>query len=92
MQTKIRNILGYFPETIEKALAIEVSENFDSLEEIRLRALRPIILKLRDDEKIIKYNVTTEEILNTLAHICENSIYSYQNEIANRICYSKRWT
>ena len=83
MQEKVKNILGYFPEKIEKALVLDISENFDKLEEIRLRALRPIILKFRDDEKIIKYNTSTEEILNTLAHICENSLYSYQNEISN---------
>ena len=83
MQMKIMNVLEYFPEAIEKVLAVEVVENYEKLEEIRLRALRPIILKFRDDEKIIKYDVTTEEVLNVLAHICENSIYSYQNEIAN---------
>ena len=92
MQTKVKNILKYFPEEIEKALLCDVNENFVRLEEIRLRALRPIILKLRDDEKVVKYEVSTEEILNTLARICENSIYSYQNEIANRICNNKRWT
>ena len=83
MQTKAKEILNYFPEELEKALVIDVTENFDKLEEIRLRALRPVILKLRDDEKIIKYNVSTEEILNTMSRVCENSIYSYQNEIAN---------
>ena len=83
MQVKIKNILEYFPEKIEQALVLDVTENFERLEEIRLRVLRPIILKLRDDEKIIKYNTSTEEILNTLARICENSVYSYQNEISN---------
>ncbi len=83
MLKNIKDILGYFPEELEKAIVIDVTENFDTLEEIRLRVLRPIILKLRDDEKLIKYNVSSEEILNTLSHICENSIYSYQNEIAN---------
>lgn len=83
MQAKVKNILGYFPDKLQKALAIDVNENFDRLEEIRLRALRPIILKLREDEKIIKYDVSQEEILNTVSHICENSIYSYQNEIAS---------
>ena len=92
MQTKAKNILKYFPEKIEKFLITDVSENYEKLEEIRLRALRPIILKFKDDEKVIKYDVSTEEILNTLARICENSIYSYQNEIANRFCNSKRWT
>ena len=83
MQKKVKDILEYFPEELEKALVVDVTENFDVLEEIRLRALRPIILKLRDDEKIIKYNVSSEEILNTLSRVCENSIYSYQNEISN---------
>ena len=92
MQTKIKNILGYFPDKLAKALTLEVTENFEKLEEIRLRALRPIILKLREDEIVIKYEISTEEILNTLSRICENSIYSYQNEIANRICHGKRWT
>lgn len=90
MQTKVKNILGYFPDKLSKALTLDVTENFDKLEEIRLRALRPIILKVRDEDKIIKYDVSTEEILNTLAHICENSIYSYQNEIASRICNNQR--
>ncbi|MBR2289403.1 MAG: hypothetical protein IJ867_02000 [Clostridia bacterium] len=91
MQAKVKNILGYFPEEVEKALVAEVTENFDRLEEIRLRALRPIILKLRDDERVVKYNVSTEEILNTVSRICENSIYSYQREIASRVCYGQRW-
>ena len=89
---RVKNILGYFPDKIEQDLLPEVNENIERLEEIRLRALRPIILKLREDEKIIKYDVSQEEILNTLAHICEDSIYSYQNEIANRICHCKRGT
>lgn len=33
-------------------------------------------------EKIIKYTVVTEDILYCLQHICENSIYSYQNQIS----------
>lgn len=83
MQTNAKNILSYFPNKIEQALTLDVTENFDKLEEIRIRTLRPIILKFRDDEKIIRYDVSQEEVLNILSHICENSIYSYQNEIAS---------
>ena len=54
----------------------------DSLEEIRLRVQRPIILKFNDCDKIVKYTVTTEEILSCLQMICENSIYTYQNQIS----------
>ena len=76
------DILKYFPEKIEKLILEEVSKDFDKLEEIRIRNGRPIILKMNDYEKIIKYNVITEEILYCLQHICENSIYSYQNQIS----------
>ena len=92
MKTNVKNILGYFPGELQEALALQVTEFFDKLEEIRIRALRPIILKLRDEEILIKYDVSQEEILNILARVCENSIYSHQNEIVNRFCYCKRWS
>ena len=44
----INNILKYFPEKIEKKIAEEFLDKFDNLEEIRIRASRPIILKLSD--------------------------------------------
>lgn len=75
-------ILGYFPEKLENKLSEEIKDKLDSLEEIRLRVNRPIVLKFRDTDKVIKYNVTTEDILSTLQILCENSIYSYQNQIA----------
>lgn len=84
------NVLSYFPENLEKLILGEIVDKIGSLEEIRLRINRPIILKLSDEEIVIKYNLTREEILNIMGRICENSIYSYQNEIASRIYYSKR--
>ena len=76
------NILKYFPDKIEKKIAEEILDKMDNLEEIRLRVQRPIILKFSDGDKIIKHTVTTEEILSCLQMICENSIYTYQNQIA----------
>lgn len=78
----MNSILKYFPDKIEKKIAEEILDKFDMLEEIRLRVQRPIILKFNDGEKIIKYTVTTEEILSCLQMICENSIYTYQNQIS----------
>lgn len=75
-------VLKYFPEKIEKAIIENSKDSLDSIEEIRLRNGRPIILKMQDGEKIIKYDVTTEDVLYSLQHICENSIYSYQNQIS----------
>lgn len=75
-------ILKYFPEKIEKQIENDIKDKFDTLEEIRLRVERPIVLKFSDTDKVIKYNVTTEDVLSTLQILCENSIYSYQNQIA----------
>lgn len=78
----MNSILKYFPDKIEKKIAEEILDKMNSLEEIRLRVQRPIILKFNDGEKIVKYTVTTEEILSCLQMICENSIYTYQNQIS----------
>lgn len=78
----MNDILKYFPEKIEKKIAEEALDKIDSLEEIRLRAGKPIILKFNGFEKIIKYTITGDEILSSLQTICENSIYTYQNQIA----------
>ena len=79
----MQSILKYFPEKIERKIAEEILDKYDSLEEIRIRVSRPIILKLSEGEKVIKYSVSTDEILSCLQLLCENSIYSYQNEIVN---------
>ena len=76
-------VLKYFPEKLANLIESEVEDRFNQLEEIRLRAKRPIILKMLETEKVIKYDVNTEEILSCLQYICENSIYSYQNQIAS---------
>lgn len=78
----MQNILKYFPENLQKEISKEAWDKFDILEEIRIRANKPIILKFNNNEKIIKYNVAIQEVLECLQHICENSIYSYQNQIA----------
>jgi len=82
MDNRFRSIFRYFPELIEKKLIEELQEKYESLEEIRIRTFRPIILKLRDTEKVIKHDVSQEDVLNIMQKICENSIYSYQNEIS----------
>ncbi len=75
-----KDILRYFPDKIRVVLENEINNNL-VIEEIRIRNSKPIILKLNNFEKIINYIVQTEDVLNTLQSICENSIYSYQNQI-----------
>ncbi len=78
----MNSILNYFPDKLQKKIAEEVLDKMDTLEEIRIRVNKPIILKLNDIEKVIKYSVKTQEIMGCLQLICENSIYSYQNQIS----------
>lgn len=75
-------VLSYLPEKIREKIIENSINNTEGIEEIRLRLERPIILKYADGEKVIKYSVSTEEIISCLQAICENSIYTYQNQIA----------
>lgn len=75
-----KDILRYFPDKIRVVLENEINNNL-VIEEIRIRNSKPIILKLNNSEKIINYIVQTEDVLKILQSICENSIYSYQNQI-----------
>lgn len=81
------DILKFFSKSIsnkiEEYLSGQTSEKIKLLEEIRIRTNRPIILKFNDEEIFIDYIVLSEDILETLQIICENSIYSYQNQICN---------
>ncbi len=83
----ISNLFKYFPQPIGNILEEYFKKNdqnlYISLEEIRLRVNKPIVLKFNQTEKIFDYSVQIEEILETLRIICENSIYSYQSQICN---------
>lgn len=83
------DFLNYLPDKISSLIS---NYNLEELEEIRIRVNRPVILKFSSKEIVINYNVKQEEILKTLQFICDNSIYSYQNQICNRIHHNKRRT
>lgn len=53
------------------------------LEEIRFRNNLPVILKIGQAEKVIDYKITTDDINYIFQKICENSIYTYQNQISS---------
>lgn len=87
--SNIREVIGYFPKRIQKGLE-EALSNISSqdgmilLEEIRIRAGKPIILKYTGQEQILENLFPSqEEILEIVQSICNNSIYSYQNQICN---------
>ncbi len=85
----INEILLYFPRRIANEINKKIEQNQKSeemnlLEEIRVRASKPIILKYTNKEQVLDtVIITVEEVLETLQHICNNSIYSYQTQICN---------
>ena len=79
------DILNFLPNKVSNLIS---SYNLKELEEIRIRVNRPVILKFTSKEIVTNYNIKQEEILKTLQFICDNSIYSYQNQICNRIYHN----
>ena len=81
---EIEEILKYFPSNLHSLLSNTFSQNQkieETLQEIRIRCNRPIILKLRQVDIVIEYEVSQTEILQTLERLCNNSIYAYKNQI-----------
>lgn len=87
--SNIKEIIGYFPKRIQNGLEEAVSktnihDGIMLIEEIRIRSSRPIIIKYTNQEQILENIIPSqEEILEILQYICNNSIYSYQNQICN---------
>lgn len=81
----VSDILNYFPEELSNILfeyfKTETEEKLKTIEEIRLRVGQPLILKFNKREEIFKYNILQEDILKTMQKVCDNSIYSFQNQI-----------
>ena len=79
------NIIKYFPDEISQIIneyfTQDEEEKNKAIEEIRLRVDRPIQLKFNKFEKILQKNTSQESILKTIQYVCDNSIYSYQNQI-----------
>lgn len=74
----MEEILKFFPISLQEKIRRHLIE---SIEEIRIRVEKPIILKNNKEEKVIDYKTSLEMILQILQKLCDNSIYSYQNQI-----------
>lgn len=82
MINSVKEVMDYFPYNI-KSKIIENGNKLDGLEEIRVRANRNVLLKIGQDEFKVDYIININEILEILQRICDNSIYTYQNQICN---------
>ena len=81
---ELNQVLQYFPLEIYLQLTkfIEENENLaDEIEEIRIRTDKPISVKVNNSNRILKHKVSQEELLRTFEKVCENSVYSYRNQI-----------
>lgn len=77
-------ILRYFPHQLYQILMNVFEQNHgieEQLQEIRIRVNRPVLLKLRQADVLLEYNITQEEVLQILERLCENSIYAYKKQI-----------
>lgn len=83
----MQGIFNYFSNNISQILKYyfrgQPDNKINTLEEIRVRSNGSICLKFSDDSQILSNKVLYEDIIQTLQIMCDNSIYSYQNEICN---------
>ena len=66
---------------LSRDICYRIDEN--SIEEIRIRVDRPVILKYPNREDVLDHIVNQVEIVNILQSLCNNSIYSYQSQICD---------
>ena len=66
---------------LSRDICYKIDEN--SIEEIRIRVNRPVILKYPNREDMLEHIVSQVEIVNILQALCNNSIYSYQSQICD---------
>ncbi len=81
---EIEEILRYFPNSIYTLLKNTLMQDRNlqnDLQEIRIRVERAILLKTRQADIVIDYQISSTEILQILEKLCENSIYAYKNQI-----------
>ncbi len=81
---ELQEILKYFTDNIKNEILKYFDKNkkqLDDLQEIRVRSNKPIILKVGQATKVLKYIVEQEEVLEIFERICENSVYSYRKQI-----------
>ena len=76
----IENILRMLPRELSIHIKMDKLRN---LQEIRIRANRQAILKYDEEEIIAPYIPQAKDMVSIVQRLCENSIYSYQNQMCN---------
>jgi len=71
-------ILRCLPKKLKDILE---NEDFSSIEEIRLRLGKPVVLEGRLKRNVLDYIITKKDIDGTLERMCEASVYAFIDEI-----------
>ena len=82
MKNNILEVLEYFPYKVREHIT-EYEKLLDETQEIHIYTNRNILLRTSSDEVKINYITSSNDILETLQRICDNSIDTYQNQICN---------
>jgi stage III sporulation protein AA len=90
-----REILCFMPQRIKTVLKSADPKKLKNIEELRLRADKPLIIQkgfqdwfinlkgVVSDKSDNSFIVSKEDVISTLEMMSENSIYAYQEEIKN---------
>ncbi len=73
-----KEIFRILPDSIKSLVG---EENFNKVQEIRLRVNKPLMLEMEQKEKVFNYTVSCEEIDMILKRMSNYSIYAYDEEI-----------
>ena len=74
-------VLAYLPVSLRKVINLNIDNNQNEIEEIRIRSSKPLCIKIGQETKTLNHTVTQQELLQAFDKICENSIYSYKRQI-----------
>lgn len=75
----VSDVLKYLPREV----AEEVKMCGNEIEEIRLRINKKVCLKMGQDIKFLNITINKNDIETTFERMCENSVYSYINQVSN---------
>jgi stage III sporulation protein AA len=73
-------VLKCLPPDLVKMI---LNHNTEKIQEIRIRAMRPVVLHMGNIEVILKYITSNVQVMSILQNVCNNSIYAYQTQIIN---------
>ncbi len=76
----LKSVMSVLPRQLSSLID---ESNLDSLKEIRIRTERNTILNYDNFEVVSEYVPNERDVVTILQMLCENSIYSYQNQINN---------